>query len=71
MEREPVNGSSIIKSVGYDEDEKVLEIEFHNGAVYEYKNVPYYEWASLISSVSVGTYFHNNIKNNYEYNRKE
>ena len=32
--------SSALRSVGYDEDSQTLEIEFTNGAVYQYFDVP-------------------------------
>ena len=41
MERKNVVSSNI-KSIGYDESAMVLEVEFNNGAVYQYYNVPLY-----------------------------
>jgi len=38
MKRKTVKSSNI-KSVGYDIRNKILEIEFNNGAVYHYKDV--------------------------------
>lgn len=35
MEREPVVSSNIA-SIGYDENNNILEVEFNNGNVYEY-----------------------------------
>jgi len=32
--------SSNISSVGYDPKTQTLEVEFHNGGVYQYFNVP-------------------------------
>ena len=32
--------SSALRSVGYDQEQRVLEIEFTNGAVYRYFDVP-------------------------------
>ncbi len=39
MQREPVQSSNI-RSVGYDLDEQLLEIEFENGNIYQYFAVP-------------------------------
>ena len=39
MDRQQVSSSSI-RSVGYDPQTQTLELEFHNGGVYRYANVP-------------------------------
>ena len=39
MYRTPITSSNL-KSVGYNAAEKVLEIEFHDGGIYQYFNVP-------------------------------
>ena len=44
--------SSRIKSVGWDDN--VLEIEFHNGTVYQYFDVEYSEYISFMNSSSLG-----------------
>jgi hypothetical protein len=41
MERDPVTSSSLA-SVGYDARYGMLEVEFNNGEVYQYGNVPEY-----------------------------
>lgn len=51
MIRTPVS-SSRIRSVGWENN--VLEIEFHNGAVYQYFNVSNIEYSSFISAPSLG-----------------
>lgn len=61
MERIPVFSSNVA-SVGYDEDSETLEIEFKNGAVYQYSCVPIDEYKAFISADSKGTYFHQHIK---------
>jgi hypothetical protein len=45
MERTPVESKAIV-SVGHDEGTSILEIEFRNGRVYHYADVPrsLYEW---------------------------
>lgn len=59
--------SSNISSVGYDMDKKLLRVEFKNGSVYDYFNVPQSEHDNLINAASVGSYFNQNIRTAYEY----
>ena len=68
MERTPVSSSNI-RSVGYDSDSSILEIEFNNGTVYQYANVPQFEYDGLMSAASHGSYFSANIKSRYAYSR--
>ena len=68
MDRTPVSSSNI-RSVGYDADSNVLEIEFNNGTVYQYTNVPQSEYDGLVSAASHGSYLHANIKNRYSYTK--
>lgn len=51
MVRNPVS-SSRIASVGWEND--TLEIQFHNGAVYQYYDVSIDEYKSFMSSGSLG-----------------
>ena len=44
--------SSRMRSVGWENN--VLEIEFHDGAIYQYFNVSRAEYSSFISSPSLG-----------------
>jgi len=39
LERKPVR-SSKVKSIGYDEDTCILEVEFNNSSIYRYHGVP-------------------------------
>lgn len=59
--------SSQIKSVGHDEDEQKLYVEFKNGRVYEYSNVPEYIYTKLINNHSPGGYFTAVIRGMYDY----
>lgn len=69
--RMPVNSSSLA-SVGYDHFSGTLEIEFHDGAVYQYFNVPAYVYTGLMSMGSHGYYFQTFIKNGgYRYQKVE
>jgi hypothetical protein len=66
MDRQPVSSTNIA-SVGYDEANNTLEIEFHSGGVYQYFGVPDYVHAELVSAASAGGYFARNIKGIYPY----
>ena len=60
--------SSNIKSIGYDVDNKVLEIEFNWGnALYHYFGVPAEVHAELMAAESHGKYLAKYIKGVYEY----
>lgn len=57
--------SSNIKSIGYDIDLKILEIEFHSKSIYQYSNVPKLEHDGIMNTSSHGKYFHEYIKGKY------
>lgn len=60
--------STDIASIGYDPDTHMLEVEFKRGSkVYQYADVPVEIWQSFIGAVSVGKFFHTNIKGKYSY----
>lgn len=52
MKRQPVS-SSRISSVGWEND--TMEVEFPDGAVYQYYNVSYDEYLSFMNSPSLGS----------------
>lgn len=66
MERTPVSSSNIA-AVGYDEPTKTLEVEFNSGLVYQYDSVPISIYESMISASSVGVFFHENVKGQFDY----
>ena len=68
MKRTPVQSSNIA-SIGYDQESQTLEIEFHNGRVYQYFDVPHGQHSAMMSAGSHGSYFHDNIKGYYRYAR--
>lgn len=59
--------SSSIKSIGYDDENKILEVEFTRGSIYQYSNVEAKEVFHLLFAKSVGKYFSENIAKKYEY----
>ncbi|WP_224312183.1 KTSC domain-containing protein [Trichormus variabilis] len=58
--------SSMATSVGYDNEEQVLQIEFYNGAVYQYSGIEPETWRDLQSADSIGEFFNQEIKGRYE-----
>lgn len=68
MDRTDVD-SSILRSVGYDLEEGVLEIEFKEDRVYQYVGVPERVYDELMSAQSKGTYFTENIRDAYTNRR--
>jgi hypothetical protein len=69
IERTPVR-SSALRSVGYDPKQRVLEIEFIQGAVYRYFDVPPKVYRGLMAAESHGRYFNQHVRNkSYRYQR--
>lgn len=68
MQRQQVSSSNIA-SIGYDAASHVLEVEFHNGSVYQYYDVPPAVYEALMSAASHGTFLNANIKGVYRYER--
>jgi len=54
--------SSNLVSVGYDPLTMTLEVEFHNGSIYQYRNVLPEIYKGLVKASSVGAFFHEHIK---------
>lgn len=57
--------SSNLKSVGFDSN--VLEIEFLDGGVYQYFDVPTDVYHLLMNASSKGIFFDKFIKGHYKY----
>jgi KTSC domain len=68
MDRQPVSSSNIA-SVGYDPGSETLEVEFLNGRVYQYYNVPQFMHERMMEAPSVGKFFNGEIKNAYACNQ--
>lgn len=63
--------SSNIKSVGYDRDRKVLEVEFKTGAVHQYEDVPGDLSEQMVRAESVGRFFSEHVRGRYKSSRVE
>ncbi len=60
MERQKLR-SGKLKSAGYDERQRLLEIEFANGDVFEYKAVSPELFRQLMASPSPASFFEDKI----------
>jgi hypothetical protein len=68
MHRDRVDSSSV-RSVGYDDRSHTLEVEFVNGGVYDYLEVPATEATRLRQADSLGRYLNTRIKPRYRVRR--
>ena len=57
--------SSALASIGYSKRLHILEIEFVNGAIYRYDDIPPSVYRDLMSADSKARYYDTNIKGNY------
>ena len=62
--------SKNIKSIGYDEEKEILEIEFMKGEIYHYLDVDVVTFNDLMTADSHGRYFYSKIKGVKKYERK-
>lgn len=69
--RRSLVSSSAISSVGYDPKERVLELEFSSGGVYEYYEVPPEVYESLMSAESKGRFISEQIRGQYPSTRTD
>lgn len=68
MERYCV-ASSNVASIGYDLSSETLEVEFLNGSIYQYYNVPSNIFEQFRIESSKGKFLNTHIKNFYPYSR--
>jgi len=68
MTRLVVESSSLL-SVSYLPSRSLLEVEFRDGALYKFFDVPPDCVEQLLSSNSKGAYFNRNIRNRFRYQR--
>ena len=68
MNRIPVQSSNLA-SVGYDVTTITLEVEFKDGSVYQYYDVPEMTYQMLMSAASKGKFLNYQIKGAFRYSR--
>ena len=61
--------SSNVASAGYDDKTCTLEIEFRNGGIYQYFDVPRSIYDQLIGGGSAGSFLHQQIRGVFRYAR--
>jgi hypothetical protein len=66
MQRTPLKSRAVI-SAGYDAARRELEIEFHNGRIYRYREVPEGVYQFLLRTESKGGYVNRMIQDRYAY----
>jgi KTSC domain len=68
MRREPVD-SSTLASVGYDETQFLLELEFRSGELYQYFGPPHNIHRDLMTADSKGRFFNQHIRHRFPFIR--
>lgn len=68
MDRIPVSSTNI-RSIGYDQQSSVLEVEFTSGDVYQYFNVSEHLYQQFLYASSHGQFLNDNIRHNYRYQK--
>ena len=68
IDRRPVESTNLL-SVGYDENTNFREIEFCGERLYRYSDVPTVVYESPMRAPSKGSYFHDQIRDRYAYER--
>jgi hypothetical protein len=68
MERKKVSSSSI-RSVGFDERSRVLEVEFNDGRVNQYSGVSPEVHRRLMGAPSIVSYFRDNVEESFTAKR--
>ncbi len=68
MDMEDGNSSNI-GQFGHDEGSEILQVEFTNGGVYQYFDVPRHVYDEMVASDSRGKFLHANIKGAYRYSK--
>lgn len=67
IQRKPVK-SSILKTVGYDETNMLLDVEFgKTGKIVRYQHVPKHIYTDLLRAESIGKYFIYNIRTMFKF----
>jgi hypothetical protein len=61
--------SSNLKSATYNTEEKTLIVEFNNGAIYQYNEVPWEIFTKFRMAESQGKFFNTSISKTYKYQK--
>ena len=61
--------SSNVARFAYEESNQVLKVEFKNGTVYDYYDIPDNVFQGMKSAPSAGQYLAQNVKSRFRYAR--
>lgn len=66
-----IEGSSQIAAIGYDATTRTLQVNFHSGGQYLYRDVPADVFHDFARAKKKGNFLHAEIKGRYAYERLE
>lgn len=61
--------SSEIEWIGYEHKDNMLQVEFIDGPIYRYQEVPHSIFEEFLQAQSHGRYFETNVKGKFEHRR--
>ena len=59
--------STSLRTVGYDAERQLLQVEFHNRSIYQYFEVPATVYQELMQAPSKGAYFNKSIRLRFDF----
>ena len=59
--------STTLRTVGYDAERQLLQMEFHNRSIYQYFEVPASVYEELMQAPSKGAYFNRSIRPRFDF----
>jgi hypothetical protein len=59
--------SSLLTNVAYASGESILQLEFRNGAIYQFFDVPQEIYTCLLAAESKGNYFNRRIRSRFRH----
>jgi len=67
--QKPFGKTSTIKQVGYYDEDETLVVEFNDGGIYEYYDVPKHIYNDLLLGNNPGKTLLKEVKGRYEYEK--
>jgi KTSC domain len=61
--------SATLATIAYDDAQRLLQVEFRSGAVYQYFGVPPTVHQALLAAPSKGSYFNQSIRGQFSFVR--
>lgn len=61
--------STEIEWIGYEQGDRMLQVEFLSGSVYQYRDVPEYVYEGFMRAPSHGRFFEDRIKGRFKYRK--